>query len=32
MMHNGHRFKEGTPQAIEADKEVQQIYLGGRRG
>jgi branched-chain amino acid transport system ATP-binding protein len=32
MMHNGHLFKEGTPQDIEADKEVQQIYLGGRRG
>src|ERR1700728_4529247 len=32
MMHNGHLFKEGTPEDIEADKEVQEIYLGGRRG
>ena len=32
MMHNGRLFKEGTPQEIEADKEVQEIYLGGRRG
>jgi branched-chain amino acid transport system ATP-binding protein len=32
MMHNGHLFKEGTPEDIEADKEVQEICLGGRRG
>jgi branched-chain amino acid transport system ATP-binding protein len=32
MMHNGRLFKEGTPQDIEADKEVQEVYLGGRRG
>ena len=32
MMHNGHLFKEGTPQEIEADPEVQQIYLGGKHG
>ena len=29
MMHNGRIFKEGTPQEIEADTEVQQLYLGG---
>ena len=32
MMHNGHLFKEGTPREIEADPEVQQIYLGGKHG
>ena len=33
MMHNGRMFKEGTPQEIEDDPEVQEIYLGrGRRG
>ena len=32
MMHNGRLLKEGTPEDIEADKEVQEIYLGGRRG
>ncbi len=32
MMHNGRVFKEGTPQEIEQDPEVQEIYLGGRRG
>ncbi len=30
MMHNGRVFKEGTPAEIEADPEVQDIYLGGR--
>ena len=30
MMHNGRVFKEGTPDEIEADPEVQEIYLGGR--
>lgn len=29
MMHNGAVFKEGTPQEIEADPEVQELYLGG---
>jgi len=28
MMHNGRIFKEGTPAEIEADPEVQQLYLG----
>ena len=28
MMHNGRVFKEGTPAEIEADPEVQEIYLG----
>ena len=32
MMHNGYLFKEGTPQEIEADPEVQEIYLGGKHG
>jgi len=32
MMHNGRVFKEGTPAEIEADPEVQEIYLGGRHG
>ena len=32
MMHNGRVFKEGTPQEIEDDPEVQEIYLGGRHG
>ncbi len=30
MLHNGRLFKEGTPQEIEEDPEVQEIYLGGR--
>ena len=30
MMHNGRIFKEGTPEEIENDPEVQEIYLGGR--
>jgi branched-chain amino acid transport system ATP-binding protein len=29
MMHNGRVLKEGTPEEIENDPEVQQIYLGG---
>lgn len=28
MMHNGQIFKEGTPQEIEADPAVQELYLG----
>jgi len=27
-MHNGRIFKEGTPEEIETDPEVQQLYLG----
>lgn len=29
MMHNGRIFKEGRPQDIEDDPEVQELYLGG---
>jgi branched-chain amino acid transport system ATP-binding protein len=29
-MNNGRVFKEGSPDEIEADPEVQRIYLGGR--
>ncbi|MGH6814208.1 MAG: ABC transporter ATP-binding protein [Hyphomicrobiaceae bacterium] len=29
IMHNGRIFKHGSPDAIEADAEVQRIYLGG---
>ncbi|HEX4765786.1 MAG TPA: ABC transporter ATP-binding protein [Lichenihabitans sp.] len=29
MMHNGRIFKEGAPEEIEADPEVQRLYLGG---
>ena len=29
MMHNGRIFKEGNPQEIESDPEVQELYLGG---
>lgn len=29
MMHNGLIFKEGSPEEIEADPEVQELYLGG---
>ena len=29
MMHNGRIFKEGTPEEIETDPEVQALYLGG---
>jgi branched-chain amino acid transport system ATP-binding protein len=32
MMHNGSIFKEGTPEEIENDPEVQAIYLGGGHG
>lgn len=32
MMHNGRVFKEGTPAEIEADPQVQEIYLGGKHG
>jgi branched-chain amino acid transport system ATP-binding protein len=28
MMHNGRIFKEGTPEEIENDQEVQELYLG----
>ena len=28
MMHNGRVFKEGTPEEIESDPEVQELYLG----
>jgi len=29
MMHNGRIFKEGRPEEIENDPEVQELYLGG---
>ena len=32
MMHNGRIFKEGTPDEIENDAQVQAIYLGGGHG
>jgi len=32
MMHNGRIFREGTPAEIEADPEVQELYLGQPRG
>ncbi|KGF67771.1 ABC transporter permease [Hoeflea sp. BAL378] len=32
MMHNGRLFKEGTPEEIENDPMVQEIYLGGGHG
>ena len=32
MMHNGRIFKEGAPQEIEADPEVQELYLGVGHG
>ena len=32
MMHNGRIFKEGPPQQIESDPEVQELYLGGGHG
>jgi len=32
MMHNGRIFKEGTPDEIENDPQVQEIYLGGAHG
>ncbi|GAB5468500.1 MAG: ABC transporter ATP-binding protein [Rhodospirillales bacterium] len=32
VMHNGALFKEGSPDEIQADPEVQRIYLGGADG
>jgi branched-chain amino acid transport system ATP-binding protein len=32
VMHNGRLFKQGAPHEIEADPEVQDIYLGGKHG
>jgi branched-chain amino acid transport system ATP-binding protein len=32
MMHNGRIFKEGPPEEIESDPEVQELYLGGGHG
>ncbi len=32
MMHNGRIFKEGAPEEIESDPEVQELYLGGGHG
>ena len=32
MMHNGRIFKEGKPEEIEEDAEVQELYLGGGHG
>ncbi|MEO0672459.1 MAG: ABC transporter ATP-binding protein, partial [Pseudomonadota bacterium] len=32
MMHNGRIFKEGLPEEIEQDEEVQALYLGGEGG
>jgi len=32
MMHNGRIFKEGTPEEIESDPEVQELYLGQSHG
>lgn len=32
MMHNGAIFKEGTPEEIENDPEVQELYLGDCHG
>ena len=32
MMHGGRIFKEGRPAEIEADPEVQELYLGAGRG
>jgi branched-chain amino acid transport system ATP-binding protein len=32
MMHNGRIFKEGRPEEIEGDPEVQALYLGGAHG
>ena len=29
MMHSGRIFKEGLPEEIESDPEVQELYLGG---
>nr|HET7860661.1 ABC transporter ATP-binding protein [Caldimonas sp.] len=30
VMHNGRVLKTGTPEEIENDREVQDIYMGGR--
>ena len=32
MMHNGRIFKEGTPDEIENDSQVQELYLGAAHG
>jgi branched-chain amino acid transport system ATP-binding protein len=32
MLHYGRMFKEGTPEEIEDDPQVQEVYLGGRHG
>jgi branched-chain amino acid transport system ATP-binding protein len=32
MLHNGRIFKEGRPEEIESDDEVQELYLGGGHG
>jgi branched-chain amino acid transport system ATP-binding protein len=32
VMHQGRIFREGSPEAIEADEDVQRIYLGGKHG
>jgi len=32
MLHNGRIFKEGRPEEIEADADVQELYLGGGHG
>ncbi|MEM1400863.1 MAG: ABC transporter ATP-binding protein [Pseudomonadota bacterium] len=32
MMHNGRIFKEGSPDEIESDPEVQELYLGDGHG
>ena len=32
MMHNGRVFKEGTPEEIENDPQVQELYLGDGHG
>jgi len=32
VLHNGKVFKQGAPAEIEADPEVQDIYLGGKHG
>ena len=32
MLHNGRVFKEGTPEEIERDPEVQELYLGHGNG